>query len=182
MQNSTYFVKRSELFTSLQEVESAFDKAYDESFERYRMYYVENKKTCDIVKQYMQTHPEAKSVYLSLDDQLAKDKCVATINLKLHPEWMEEYPALQKMDLSYETLIEKPYQTMMCKKSSEQIREEQLCEILSVNKSIVLNQDQSAKSSEIHLASRAEMAEAKFANILKSSDDKKYNALESEMG
>lgn len=181
MQNSTYFVRRSKPFTSLQEVESAFDKAYDDSFERYRMYYVENKKTCDIVKQYMQTHSEAKAVYLSLDDQSAKDKCVATINLKLHPEWMREYPVLQKMDLSYETLIEKPYRTMMRKKSSEQIREEQLCEILSVNKSIVLNQVQSVKSSEIHLASRAEMAEMKFADVLKLANDKKYNALESEM-
>lgn len=130
MQKSTYFVCSDKPFTSLREVEDAFDKAYDESFTKNRIYFVQNTRTKDAVKTYMKTHPDAKEVYLNAKDALEKDKCIAAVNLKLHPEWLQAYSVLQAMDLSYETIIEKPYQIMINKKTPEQIREEQINQML----------------------------------------------------
>ena len=73
----SYFVEQSTPFTSLQEVEDAFDDAYDTSFTKDREYYVGSEHTQDAVKQYMQTHKDARKVYLSLHDSLEKDKCIA---------------------------------------------------------------------------------------------------------
>lgn len=113
MNSSSYFIKNHDDFTSLQEIIDAFDDAYDASFSQKRMYYVNNKDTKDCVKQYMQSHDDAKNVYLSLTDSLEKDKCVASINLKLHPEWVEQYPALQNINLSYDKIIREPYEKLM---------------------------------------------------------------------
>lgn len=82
MQKSTYFVCSDKTFTSLREVEDAFDKAYDESFTKNRTYFVQNTKTKDAVKTYMQTHSDAKEVYLNAKDALEKDTCIAAINLR----------------------------------------------------------------------------------------------------
>ncbi len=109
MLNSTYFINSSTPFKSLSEVEKAFDDAYDISFTKKRTYMV-NSNTHDAVKLFMQDHPAAKEVYLNADSPLEQDRCIAAINLKLHPEWIEAYPALSDMDLSYENIIEKPYQ------------------------------------------------------------------------
>lgn len=58
-------------------------------------------------------------VYLSLHDPLEKDRCIAAINLKLHPEWLEQYPALNDMDLSYEHVIEDRYAELVSKGKAE---------------------------------------------------------------
>ena len=109
MMNSTYFVSSPTPFKSLSEVEKAFDDAYDDSFTKKRTYMV-NSNTHDVVKLFMREHPEAKEAYLNADSPLEQNRCIATINLKLHPEWLKAYPALSDMDLSYENIIEKPYQ------------------------------------------------------------------------
>ena len=119
MMASSYFVEQSTPFTSLQEVEDAFDDAYDTSFTKDREYYVGSEHTQDAVKQYMQTHKDARKVYLSLHDSLEKDRCIAAINLKLHPEWLEQYPALKDMDLSYEHVIEDRYVELVSKGKAE---------------------------------------------------------------
>lgn len=110
MQTASYFVNRSEPFTSLSEVEDAFDEAYAASFETKRRYFVKARSTNDVVKKFMQENHEAEDVYLSISDPLEQDKCVAAINLRLHPGWSETYAILHTTDLSYETIIEKPYQ------------------------------------------------------------------------
>lgn len=110
MQTSSYFVNQSEPFTSLSEVEDAFDEAYVVSFETKRRYFVKARSTNDVVKKFMQENPEAEDVYLSISDPLEQDKCVAAINLRLHPGWSDTYAVLHATDLSYETIIEKPYQ------------------------------------------------------------------------
>lgn len=110
MQTSSYFVNQSEPFTSLSEVEDAFDEAYAASFETKRCYFVKARSTHDVVKKFMQENPEAEDVYLSTSDPLEQDKCVAAINLRLHPGWSDTYTVLHTTDLSYETIIEKPYQ------------------------------------------------------------------------
>lgn len=116
---SSYFVEQSTPFTSLQEVEDAFDEAYDTSFIKDREYHVGSEHTQDVVKQYMQKHKDAHDVYLSLHDSLEKDKCIAAINLKLHSEWLEQYPALKDMDLSYEHVIEDRYAELVSKGKAE---------------------------------------------------------------
>lgn len=110
MQTSSYFVNQSEPFTSLSEVEDAFDEAYAASFETKRRYFVKARSTNDVVKKFMQENPEAEDVYLSISNPLEQDKCVAAINLRLHPGWSDTYTVLHTTDLSYETIIEKPYQ------------------------------------------------------------------------
>ena len=110
MLNSTYFVSSPTPFKSLSEVEKAFDDAYDNSFTKKRTYMVNSSNTHDAVKLFMREHPEAKESYLNADSPLEQDRCIAAINLKLHPEWLEAYPALSDMDLSYENIIKKPYQ------------------------------------------------------------------------
>ena len=110
MMNSTYFINSPTPFKSLSAVEKAFDDAYDNSFTKTRLYMVNSSNTHDAVKLFMQDHPEAKETYLNADSPLEQDRCIAAINLKLHPEWLEAYPALSDMGLSYENIIEKPYQ------------------------------------------------------------------------
>lgn len=119
MMTLSYFVEQSTPFTSLQEVEDAFDDAYDTSFTKDREYHVGSEHTQDAVKQYMQTHKDARKVYLSLHDPLEKDRCIAAINLKLHSEWLEQYPALNDMDLSYERIIEDRYAELVSKGKAE---------------------------------------------------------------
>lgn len=119
MKNTSYFLKEYKEFTSLKEIDDAFDDTYDKSFTKDRWYYVENEHTSDVVKQYMQKHKDAHDVYLSLHDPLEKDRCIAAINLRLHPEWLEQYPALKDMDLSYERVIEDRYAELVNKGKAE---------------------------------------------------------------
>lgn len=130
MQNSTYFVSQPSEFQSLQEIEDAFDEVYDASFTKQRLYFVEKRRTKDTVKQYMQTHPEAKEVYLSLQEPLERDRCVAAINLMLHPNLEVNYPALRSIDLSYGTVITKQYEKLHSVKTNEQVRIEELQTLL----------------------------------------------------
>ena len=104
MMKSSYFVKQAEPFTSLQEVEAAFDDAYDESFITNRRFMMENESK-DPVKVFMNSHEDAKEMYFKASTAVEQDRCIAAIALELHPEWLEQYPALQHMDLSYENVI-----------------------------------------------------------------------------
>ena len=99
MFNSTYFISSSEPFTSLSEVEKAFDDAYNSFFTKKRTYMVNSSSTIDDAKLFMRKHPESKEAYLNADSPLEQDRCIAAINLKLHPEWIEAYPVLSDMNL-----------------------------------------------------------------------------------
>lgn len=127
MMNASYFVEQSEPFKSLQEVNQAFDAAYESSFTKRRIYRV-NVKTDDDVKAFVRSHPEASDVYLSLSDPLEQDKFIAAINLEVHPEWREFYPALKHIDLSYETIVLRPYREMQ---KTMQKRVQSACDICS---------------------------------------------------
>lgn len=63
----------------------------------------------DPVKIFMNDHEDAKEMYCTESIAVKQDKYIAAIALKLHPEWLDAYPALQDMDLSYENVIAKPY-------------------------------------------------------------------------
>ncbi len=108
MMNLSYFVKQPKPFTSLQEVEDAFDDAYDNSFTQKRRFIMEREPK-DPVKVFMNNHEDAKEMYCTESIAVKQDKYIAAIALKLHPEWLKSYPALQDMDLSYENVIAKPY-------------------------------------------------------------------------
>lgn len=99
--NNTYFVKSDKPFTSLSDVETAFDEAYDKSFETKRIYYVESRNTSDPVKRFMQSHDDSKEAYLSAATPLEQDRCVASINLYLQPNLYESRPILKDIDLGY---------------------------------------------------------------------------------
>lgn len=106
VQNSTYFLKTKEPFKSLQEINDAFEKAYDESFDKNRFYYVNTKDTKDVVKLYMQKHSDIKEIYLSLSNPRLKDKYIAAVNLQLHPGLESSYPNLNNTDLFHEVLVD----------------------------------------------------------------------------
>ena len=108
MMNLSYFVKQSKPFTSLQEVEDAFDNAYDNSFMQKRRFIMEREPK-DPVKIFMNDHEDAKEMYCTESIAVKQDKYIAAIALKLHPEWLDAYPALQDMDLSYENVLANPY-------------------------------------------------------------------------
>ena len=126
MMYSTYFLKQTELFTSLDDVYTAFEDAYEKSFTAEQLYFVNQTPTNDRVKLYMQDHDDAKEAYPSFSDKKDKDSCIAAINISLHPAWQKHYPELKNMDLSYETWVTKPYQVIKNKKSPAQLRQEQL--------------------------------------------------------
>ena len=130
MMNSSYFVRHSKPFTSLQEVENAFDDAYDNSFVQKRRFIMEREPK-DPVKIFMNDHDDAKEMYCTESIATEQDKYIAAIALKLHPEWLESYPALQDMDLSYENVIAKPYREREeCKNHAFHAKEEKINEIL----------------------------------------------------
>ena len=108
MMNLSYFVKQSKPFTSLQEVEDAFDEAYDNSFTKKRTFMMEREPK-DPVKIFMNDHEDAKEMYCTESIAVKQDNYIAAIALKLHPDWLDAYPALQDMDLSYENVIANPY-------------------------------------------------------------------------
>lgn len=175
MRNFTYFVNTPIQFTSLQDIEDAFDKAYDESFIKNRIYFVENRKSKDVVKKYMQTHDDAKTVYLNSETSFEKDKCIAAVNLKLHPDWLSTYPVLQNIDLSYENVIEKPYQIMANKKTPEQIREEQINQMLHGNRPVIQSRTQSSQSSPVKQQSSREVSLDRLMRKIDYSDDLESN-------
>lgn len=109
MLNSTYFVKSNTPFSSLSEIETAFDKAYDDSFDKKRTYFVNSRNTVDCVKKYMQSHKDAKDEYLDSADAFSQDKCVSIINLMLHSNWQNDYVSLSSLDLqnSYDSVHSK---------------------------------------------------------------------------
>lgn len=121
MQKSSYFVHQDTPFTSLDEIERAFDDAYDASFMTKRMYVVNRNIEHDAVKRYMRDHADCRSVYLSADDPLEQDRCIAAINCKIHPEYLKLYPALTALDLSYESVITKPYRVRLHQKDTTTI-------------------------------------------------------------
>lgn len=63
----------------------------------------------DPVKIFMNDHEDAKEMYCIESIAVKQDKYIAAIALKLHPEWLTAYPALQDMDLSYDNVIAKSY-------------------------------------------------------------------------
>ena len=123
---STYFLKQTKPFTSLDDVYAAFEGAYEKSFTAEQLYFVNRTPTKDRVKLYMQDHDDAKEAYLSFSDKKDKDSCIAAVNIFLHPNWQEHYPELKNMDLSYETWVTKPYQVIRNKKDPARLRQEQL--------------------------------------------------------
>lgn len=85
----------------------------------------------DPVKIFMNDHEDAKEMYCTESIAVKQDKYIAAIALKLHPEWLESYPALQDMDLSYENVIAKPYREREERKNyALHAKEEKINEIL----------------------------------------------------
>ena len=113
---TSYFIKDKQ-YTSVDEILSAFDDAYDKSFMETRFYPVNIplENTEDPVIRYIISHTDTKAAYLNClsDDNtprgLKQDRCVASVCMKLYPAIEKNYPGLQDTDLSYETCITKPY-------------------------------------------------------------------------
>lgn len=134
--NNTYFVKSDKPFTSLSDVEMAFDEAYDKSFETKRVYYVESRNTSDPVKKFMQSHDDSKEAYLSAATPLEQDRCIASINLYLQPNLYESRPILKDIDLGYN-------------KGVRQSIRQQRVDLISSKFSDVLDVEKQNKSSDL---------------------------------
>lgn len=109
--------EKDKVFTSLLEVEQAFEIAYDESFTKKRTYRINDSYCNDNVTRYVCKHDEARVVYLEQDIGTDQDKVVAAINCRVHPEYQGQYKSLANVDLSYETNIEKPMQEYLERKN-----------------------------------------------------------------
>lgn len=98
----SYFIE-NKTYTSLDEILSAFDDAYDRSFTKTRDYRVNISPadTDDPVHKYILSNPDAKTAYLDcLSGEkemraLKQDRYVTSICMKLYPEISNYYPALQ---------------------------------------------------------------------------------------
>lgn len=134
--NNTYFVKSDKPFTSLSDVETAFDEAYDKSFETKRIYYVESRNTSDPVKRFMQSHDDSKDAYLSVAAPLEQDRCVASINLYLQPKLYVSRPILKEIDLGYN-------------KGVRQSSRQQRVDLISNKFSDILDADKQDKRSDL---------------------------------
>ena len=130
------FVKSDKPFTSLSDVETAFDEAYDKSFEIKRIYYVESRNTSDPVKRFMQSHVDSKEVYLSAATPLEQDRCVASINLYLQPKLYESRSILKEIDLGYN-------------KGVRQSNRQQRVDLISNKFSDILDADKQDKRSDL---------------------------------
>lgn len=98
----SYFIE-NKTYTSLNEILSAFDDAYDRSFTQTRDYRVNISlaDTDDPVRKYILSNPDEKTAYLDcLSGEketyaLKQDRYVASICMKLYPEIVNYYPVLQ---------------------------------------------------------------------------------------
>ena len=108
---------KDNVFTSLSDVEQAFEKAYDESFTKKRTYRINDSYCNDNVTRYVCEHDEARLVYLEQSVGVDQDRVVAAINCRVHPEYQGQYKSLVNVDLSYETNIEKPTQDYLKRKN-----------------------------------------------------------------
>lgn len=99
-------------FHSFDELMSAYEDAYSQSFTRRRDYRVTDSENKDVAKLYMDEHVEARKVYLQQKDGIKQDECVAAINCKIHSEYTSIFSCLNDNDLSYERIIEEPYKKM----------------------------------------------------------------------
>lgn len=98
-------------FTSLFEIEQAFDKAYDNSFEQKRTYFtLQSRDYNDEARQYIQKNLDIIDIYNNQPNGTSQDKIIASINCHLHSDLQNKYKSIQKIDLSYDNniKIEKP--------------------------------------------------------------------------
>lgn len=97
-----YFVKRNRPFTSLSEVDKAFDDAYQHALHTKRYYDIrdidaDHLDKADYAKQYLCSHPDVDYRYDF--NALEQVQFIAAINIQKQPAYLDWYPALQKMDL-----------------------------------------------------------------------------------
>lgn len=97
-----YFVKRNRPFTSLSEVDKAFDDAYQHALHTKRYYDIrdidaDHLDKADYAKQYLCSHPDVEYRYDF--NALEQVQFIAAINIQKQPAYLDWYPALQKMDL-----------------------------------------------------------------------------------
>lgn len=92
-----YFVKRNHPFTSLNDVNDAFDDAYQHALHTKRYYDIRDLEAGDYAKEYLRDHPDVEYNYDF--DALAQSKFIAAINIQKQPAYFDWYPCLRKMDL-----------------------------------------------------------------------------------
>lgn len=161
-----YFVERAEPFTSLQEVEAAFDDAYDESLTKKRMFLMEREPK-DPVKVFMNAHEDAKEMYYKAPTAVEQNRCIAAIALELHPEWLEQYPALQHMDLSYGNVIAKPYKEMKEREERALHADEEHINKVLKEKPVKAPEKKHYDEKDLNGLSRAEQLDMMFGHLLK---------------
>lgn len=161
-----YFVERVEPFKSLQEVLDAFDDAYDKSFTEKRIFKME-KKPKDPVKAFMNEHEDAMEMYFKAPTAVEQDRCIAAIALELHPEWLEQYPALKDMDLFYENVIAKPYREIKEREERELHADEERINRVLKEKPVKVPEKKAPDKKELQGLSRGAMADELFGHLMK---------------
>ena len=104
-----YFIKKP--CKTLQEIQQTFDEAYNQSFQKERIFNPDKKSDItNMIKPFMNSHLETIETYRRTKTPFEQDKCLATINTHIHQlsSWVTKYPNLQSSQLSYENDIETP--------------------------------------------------------------------------
>lgn len=105
--NDGYWIHSSKPFTSIEEIEKAFEQAYIRSFQTKRIYDPTNKiNKNDENISLMTKIPEIISKFQNCKTGYEQDTIMACIACHLHPEYKQKYQTLQSIDLSPEMILD----------------------------------------------------------------------------
>lgn len=180
--NGDYYIKpEGEKFQSLDEIEDAFNKAYKDSFNAKKRYFIlrtqpEEKKNRglppDAFKEYVKTDKKARSVYEHARTREEQDLVVAAINCKLHPEYKHYFKCLENVDLSYEHVIEERYAELVNEgkvepdKIYERKYEEAHERLFGDNEPVKVFRKKASDKKDLRGMSRSDMADELFGHLM----------------
>lgn len=161
-----YFIKKP--CKTLHEIQEAFDKAYDQSFQTERIFNPDRQSNINNpIKPFMNSHPETIETYRRTKTPFEQDKCLATINMHIHNlhSWITNYKILQSLNLSYENDIETPGKSYL-KNPIERQQQEILMQLGKIPP------DEEYKQKQIAQQQKYQQAQKMLADMCANSDTK----------
>lgn len=125
---SDYFLQPDYMFTTVDEIKTAFREAYVNSFDAMKEYPIPGTDTfnnifgdvhsdhclnTDSFARSMANDDKLRFVFEHADSRYEQDLIVASINKKLHPEYCSGFRCLDDVDLSYDAVILHKYDELV---------------------------------------------------------------------